>query len=377
MMKKHLFTPGPTEIPPEVLLAMAQPAIHHRTPQFKAIFKEVSDNLKAVFCTQQDVYTLTSSGSGAMEAAVVNFVAPGDKIIVVLGGKFAERWQAMGKTYGAQVVTLPVEYGQAADPAAIESLLKDHPDAKVVYTTHSETSTGTVNDIQAIAAVVKKTGAILVTDGITSVGVMEVRPDDWGIDVVVSGSQKGFMLPPGLGFITVSDKAWKRAEAVGTRCYYFDLQAAKKNLADSTTPWTTPTHLILGLRAALALILEDGLENMWARSARLAEATRQAVQAMGLELFSARPANSVTAVKAPQGIDGEKLVKTMRDKYGVACAGGQGSMKGELFRISHMGYLDERDTPVVLDTLERTLNEMGYAVTPGAGMKAAAPILRA
>ncbi len=377
MIKNHLFTPGPTEIPAEVLLAMAQPAMHHRTPQFQAIFKAVSDDLKQVFCTNNDVYILSSTGTGAMEAAVVNFASAGEKVIVALGGKFAERWQSIAQAYGVNVVAIPVEYGDPVDPALIEKALKENPDAKAVYTSHSETSTATVNDLQAIGAIVKKTDAILVTDGITSVGVLEVRPDDWAVDVVVSGSQKGFMMPPGLAFITASEKAWKRLEAKKGGCYYFDLKAAKKNLASNTTPWTTPTHLIFGLRAALDLILKEGIENVWKRSSRLAEATRKGLQAMNLTLFSKRPADSVTAANVPAGVDGKKFVKVLRDSYGVGLAGGQGSMEGKIFRISHMGYTDERDIAIVLDGVERVLSEMGYAVAPGTGIKAAAPILQA
>ncbi|MCM8779921.1 MAG: alanine--glyoxylate aminotransferase family protein, partial [Candidatus Omnitrophica bacterium] len=324
MKKNYLLTPGPTPLPPEVCEALARPIIHHRTPQFQAILKEVGEGLKYVFQTKNDVFILTSSGTGAMEAAVANLLSPGDSVITVEGGKFGERWTELCAAYGIKAKVIKVEWGKAVEPKEIEKLLKEDPAIKAVFVTACETSTGVDNDIKAIGEVVKSSNAILVVDAISALASVDLQTDNWALDVVVCGSQKGLMLPPGLAFISVSEKAQKLIEASKSPRYYFDLRLAKKAWAKTDTPFTPGISIIIALKAALDIIKQDGLENIFARHKKMAEATHKAMRALGLELFAPNAASQgVTAVKVPQGIDGEKLVKTMRDTYGVTIAGGQ------------------------------------------------------
>lgn len=370
-MKKYLLTPGPTPVPNEALQAMARPIIHHRTPQFVAILKDVNEGLKYVFQTQNDVITFTSSGTGAMQASITNFLSKGDKAIVVDGGKFGERWTEICKTYGVNAIVIKVQYGNAVDPKDIEKALKENKDAKAVYATLCETSTGVTIDLKAIGEIVAKTDAMLVVDAISALGACELKTDEWKVDIVVSGSQKGLMIPPGLAFMSVSKKAYALAEKATLPDYYFGLKAAKKALASDDTPWTPAISLIIALRETLSIIKTHGIEKSWAKYTRLANATRAAAKAMGLELFSTAPSDAVTAVKAPAGIDGEKLVKTMRDEYGVGIAGGQSEMKGKVFRIAHMGDIEEFDIIVGISCLEIVLTKMGYKFNLGSGVKAA------
>lgn len=371
MKKNYLMTPGPTPVPEEALLAMARPIIHHRTPQFQAVLKEVQDGLKYVFKTARDVFLFTSSGTGAMEAALVNLLSAGDKAIVVVGGKFGQRWQELCKNYGVEAVPINVEWGKAVEPSRIADALAKNKDAKAVFTTLCETSTGTASDVKAIQDAVKKSGAVQVVDAISGLGVLELATDEWGIDVVVSGSQKGLMIPPGLSFVTLSERAWQLVESSKLPKYYFDLKSAKKALDATDTPFTPAISLCIALNEALKLIRSEGIENVIARHKRLAEATRAGVAALGLQLFAQPPCDALTAVKVPSGVDGEKLVKTMRDKYGVTIAGGQAEMKGKLFRIAHMGYMNEFDVVVAISCLEAALREGGYKFAPGAGVGAA------
>ncbi len=372
MRKKYLLTPGPTPLPTEVTQAMSLPIIHHRTPQFQAILKEASEGLKSVFQTANDVFILASSGTGAMEAAVANLLSPGDTAITVEAGKFGERWTELCEAYGVLARVIRVEWGKAVDPQEIARCLKAHPEAKAVFTTLCETSTGAVSDIQKIGEVVKAHEACLVVDAISGLGAIDLKADAWGCDIVVSGSQKGLMLPPGLGFISVSPKAWKMIEASKSPRYYFDLKAAKKAWVSTDTPFTPAITLIIALNEALKMMKTDGLAQVFARHHAMAEATRAAVKALGLSLFAPDAASDVvTAVKVPAGVDGEKLVKTMRDTYGVTIAGGQGEMKGKLFRIAHMGFIEEFDIIVGISCLEKVLTQMGYAFKAGAGVAAA------
>jgi len=375
MKKNFLLTPGPTPLPPQVLEAMSRPIIHHRTPAFQAILKEATEGLKYVFQTTSDVFMISSSGTGAMEAAVINLLCAGDTALVVQGGKFGERWTEICQAYGITAEVLDVEWGKGVDPLEISKRLKANPKIKAVFTTLCETSTGVANDLEAIGKVVKETPAVLVVDAISGLGAIDIKTDAWFCDVVVSGSQKGLMLPPGLGFISVSAKAWKLVEASKSPRYYLDLRKAKKALDKTDTPFTSSITLIIALNEALKMIKEDGLENIFARHRKMAEATRAAMKGLGLELFAPSAASdAVTAVKLPAGIDGEKLVKTMRDTYGVTIAGGQAELKGKVIRIAHMGYIGEFDIILGISCLEKVLQQSGYKFNLGAGVKAAEEI---
>ncbi|MCU0666593.1 MAG: alanine--glyoxylate aminotransferase family protein [Candidatus Omnitrophica bacterium] len=372
MKKNYLLTPGPTPLPPEVCEAMARPIIHHRTPQFQEILKEAGEGLKYIFQTTEDVFILTSSGTGAMESAVVNLLSAQDAVICVETGKFGERWTELCKAYGVNPEVISVEWGKAVDPKVIQDKLKANPNIKAVFTTLCETSTGVTNDIEAIGKVVKNSNAVLVVDAISGLGAIDLKTDAWGCDVVVSGSQKGLMLPPGLAFISVSKKAWEKIEAAKLPKYYFNLKQAKKAWASTDTPFTPGIPVVIALNEALKIMRQDGIENIFSRHKKMADATRNAMQGLGLELFSPTAASDVvTAVKVPQGIDGEKLVKTMRDVHGVTIAGGQAELKGKVFRIAHMGYITEFDIILCVACLEKVLAQMGYKFNLGAGLKAA------
>ncbi len=372
MRKNYLLTPGPTPLPQEVCEAQAKPIIHHRTPQFQAILKEVIEGLKYVFQTTGDVFVLTSSGTGAMEAAVVNLLSPGDTVITVQGGKFGERWTEIALSYGIKAEVINVEWGKAVNPKEIEGKLKTNPNIKAVFTTLCETSTGVTNDIEAIGRVVKDYGAVLVVDAISGLGAIDLKTDAWAVDVCVSGSQKGLMLPPGLAFISVSKKAWDKIKDSKCPKYYFDLKAAKKAMEQTDTPFTPAISLVMALREALKIMREDGLENIFSRHKIMANAVRAAMKALNLELFAPTAASDVvTAAKVSQEIDGEKLVKIMRDTYKVTIAGGQAELKGKIIRIAHMGYIEEFDIIAGLSCLEKVLKQMGYKFELGTGVKAA------
>jgi aspartate aminotransferase-like enzyme len=375
MKKTYLLTPGPTPLPPQVCEAMARPIIHHRTPQFQAVLKEVTEGLKYVFQTKNDVFIFASSGTGAMEAAVANLLSPADTVITVQGGKFGERWTEICQAYGINTEIIDVEWGKAVQPAEIEKRLKANPKIKAVFTTLCETSTGVVNDIEAIGKALKDTEAVLVVDAISGLGAIPLLTDVWSVDIVVSGSQKGLMLPPGLAFISVSSKAWDKINASKCPKYYFNLKEAKKALDKTDTPFTPAISLVIALNESLKMMRQDGIENIFNRHRKMAEATRHAIEALGLELFApTAPSDVVTAVKVPQGVDGEKLVKTMRDTYGVTIAGGQAELKGKVFRIAHMGYIEEFDIIACIACLEKVLHQMGYKFNLGQGLKAAQEI---
>ncbi|MBI3322836.1 MAG: alanine--glyoxylate aminotransferase family protein [Candidatus Omnitrophica bacterium] len=339
MYKEYLLTPGPTPLPPQVQEALSRPSIHHRTAQYRALFTRVLQNLQTAMQTTQPVLLFTSSGTGAMEAAASNLLSPGDGAIVILGGKFAERWQKLAQVFGAKVTAVPVAYGEAVDPDDVRKALKHNPDTTVVFSTLCETSTGVVHDLPAIGALVRETPAVLVTDAISGLLADECKTDAWGIDVVVSGSQKGLMLPPGLAVMSLSPKAWKLAEQSTSPRFYFDLRLYRKALEDDDTPFTSSVSLVVALDEALKLLLEDGLERVLQRVALMAQATRAGVEAMGLSLFAKPPSNAVTAVSVPPGVDGKKLTKHLQDRYHVTIAGGQGERAGKVFRIAHMGAI--------------------------------------
>lgn len=371
MFKKRLFTPGPTPVPENLMLKMAQTIIHHRNPEFKEIFRELNENLKYLFQTKQDVYTLTSSGTGSMEAAVANIIDVNDKAIFVNGGKFGERWGHLIKTFGGMPIEIKKGWGEPPTVEEILKELKNNPDAKAVFLTHSETSSGTVTDVREIAKEVHKiSDALIVVDGITSVGAIELRMDEWDLDIVITGSQKGLMIPPGLAFIAVSDRAWKKINQTKNRTFYFSLERAKKALKTGDTPWTPAITLVIGANEALKMIKQEGLENVWLRHSILAEGIRIGVQAIGLKLLSKNPSNAITAVLVPENIEFKKFNEILKYKYGITVAGGQEHYKGKLFRISHLGYYDELDMITMISALEFTLKEAGYEFEASSGVNA-------
>ena len=376
MAKQRLMTPGPTQVPEQALLAMARQLPHHRTPEFRAVLAEVQEHLKYVFQTANDVVLLTSSGTGAMEAAVVNTAPRGGKAIVLESGKFSERWRTICGVFGIEVVGHQVPWGQPFDADDVARLLQQHPDAAAVFTTLQETSTGVGHDIAAIGRVVGPSPALLVVDGISGVGVMECRTDDWQIDVLVVGGQKAIMLPPGLAFLAVSPAAWQRIESNANRqAFYFDLMAYRKSLKQADTPFTPSIPLVLALVENLRWFRQKGMEAIWAQGEVLARAMRAGVQALGLSLFAARPAAGMTAVCFPEGICGETFVKRLRQRFGVKVAGGQGPAKGKIFRIAHMGQIDELDVLSAVAAIELVLVEMKQPVKLGAGVAAAGQVL--
>jgi aspartate aminotransferase-like enzyme len=377
MFKKYyLLSPGPTPLPDDVLSVAAEPIIHHRTPEFSALFMEVSEGLKYVFATKEEVYIFTSSGTGAMEGAVVNTLSPGDKIIVINGGKFGERWGNIGKAYGLQVKEIVLEWGRDFTKEQLEAELKANPEIKAVFSSLSETSSGAIFDIKGYAEVVAKTPAILVVDGISGLGTMPCPMDEWKVDIIVSGSQKSFMIPPGLAYLAFSQKAWKMAETSKLPKFYFDIKKAKKNLADKTTPWTPAISLIVQQKKALERIKALGLENLFEHYRILADATRAGVKALGLELMAKKPGNILTAVKVPAGLDGKALVKTMQGKYMAYIAGGQDPYKGKIFRIAHLGYMGGFDIITALSALEMTLTDLNYSFEKGSAVRAAQAVLQ-
>lgn len=377
MIKNYLLTPGPTPIPPRVLETMARPIIHHRTPEFQKVIQEVEEDLKYVYQTKNEVLIFAASGTGAMEGAIANIFSPGDRALVVRGGKFGERFGDICKAYGIEFTALDVEWGKAVDPKNIEEALKKDKKIKAVFTTLCETSTGVSTDVEAIGKIMKNYEAVLVVDAISGLAAIPIKTDEWGIDVVISGSQKGLMIPPGLAFVSVSPKAWQAIEKSTLPKYYFDFKAYKKALGKTDTPFTPAVNLMIALREALRIIKEEGLEVIFEKHKKMAAAVRNAVKSMGLELFAPDAySDGVTAVRVPQGIDGEKLVKTMRDKYGVGIAGGQDEMKGKMFRIATMGYITPPDLIVCIATLETALSEMGYKFQLGSGVKALVEALK-
>jgi aspartate aminotransferase-like enzyme len=379
MQKKLLLSPGPTPVPSEALLSMAQPIIHHRTPEFTEIFNQVQEGLKYLFQTQNDVIIMAGSGTSAMEAAVSNLLSPGDKAICIRGGKFGERWSDICSAYGIIPVNIDVEWGKALDPQILSDYLEKNPDVKAVYATMSETSTGVKFDVESFATIVAQyPQTALVVDAITAIGVMDVPMDKWGIDVLVCGSQKALMLPPGLAFISLSEKAWGLTEKSTCPKYYLDLKKEKKNLAKGQTSYTPAVSLIIGLNETLKMIKAEGITNVFKRHAKLAAATRAACKAIGLELLAKEsPSDAVTSVKAPNNIDATQIIKVMKGKYGMIIAGGQEHLKGKIFRIAHLGYFDKCDIFSAIAHLEISLIELGYPVELGAGIVGAEKVFMA
>jgi aspartate aminotransferase-like enzyme len=373
--KQRLLTPGPTPLYPPALHAMMASDMHHRTEDFRKVYRACLADLKELMGTSNDVVMFAASGTGAMDATVSNLFSKGDKVVVCVAGKFGERWADIAKAYGLDANVLTVPYGDVVTPAMVEAALAAEPAAKGVFVQASETSTGAAHDVEAMGRAVAKTGAILVVDAITGLGTMPLDIDRWGLDVVIGGSQKAFMIPPGLAFMSISPKAWKLGESSTLPHYYFNLKKEKKSGDAGESSWTPATSLILALGEALKYVKSIGMANLVANAQMLAHATRVAAQRLGLELFSpGSPGSSVTAIKAPKGMDSGVIVKEFRNRFGAIIANGQGSMKGQIFRIAHLGYFDFADLFSMIAGLEIILNANGFSVPYGAGVAAAQEI---
>lgn len=370
MLKHTLFTPGPTNVPPEVLAALGKPIVHHRAPDFAPIFAEACEGLQYVFRTQNPVVPLTSSGTGAMEAAVTSLLAPGDKAISIEGGKFGQRWGQICKAYGIDCHVEKIDWSTSASPELIEKLLADNPETKAVFTTHCETSSGALTDIEGIAKVTAKTNAVLVVDAVSSLGAEPLETDAWGVDVVVTGSQKALMLPPGMAFLSISPKAQAMIETSPEINFYFSLKKALKSLEGNTTPWTGPVSMIVAINAAVKLFKKAGIEAIWERHARCATAIRKGCEALGLSLYSQSPSNVVVALTVPEGINAGQITKTMRDDYGMTIAGGQDFLKGKIIRIAALGYVEEFEVLSLVGAVEMALRKQGHKCEKGAGVAA-------
>ncbi len=371
-MKFRLMTPGPSPVPEETLLELARPVPYHRTAEFRQVLTEVTEDLQYVFRTRNPVLTLTSSGTGGLEAALVNCVPPGGKVICLIAGRFGERWRSICKAFGLEAISVTVSPGQAVQPDQLARALAEHPDATAVCATLSETSTGVGHDIAAFGRLVAPTPATLLVDAISGLGVMECQTDDWHVDVCVTGSQKALMLPPGLAFVSVSDKAWTQIERnPAPRTFYFDLKKARAQLKTGETPYTPAHTLVRALRLSLKRIRAEGIENIWVKQVRNGAAARAAFQAMGLELFAAQPAAGLTVAKMPAGIDSSVLLGKLEKQYGFKLANGQDQLKGKIIRLAHMGYIDQFDVLAALAAIELVLKEMGHRLEPGRGVAAA------
>ncbi|MTI82056.1 MAG: alanine--glyoxylate aminotransferase family protein [Firmicutes bacterium] len=371
--KLYLMIPGPTPVPPTVMNAMSKPIIGHRSAEFADLIGRVTDKLKKVYQTENEVFVLASSGTGGMEAATANVVNPGDKVLTLNTGKFGERFGEIAAKYGAEVDEVKFQWGYDIDLTVVEEKLKANPDIKAVFATHNETSTGVENDIKGLGELVDQHQAVLIVDAVSSMGGMDVRTDEWKVDIMVSGSQKALMLPPGLAFVSVSPKAWKVIEQNNSPKFYFDLLKAKKSLGKNNTPYTSAVSLYNGLEASLDMILEEGLDNVIKRHKLLAKATRAAVMGLGLELLPAQEyaSDTVTAIQCPMAVDVNNLRKTLLEKYNVMVAGGQAELKGKIFRIAHMGYATKTDVLLTIGALEMALNKCGYKADLGAGVREA------
>jgi aspartate aminotransferase-like enzyme len=369
--KQRLLTPGPTPLYPPALHAMMASDIHHRTEDFRKVYRSCLADLKELMGTAHDVLMFAASGTGAMDATVSNLFSRGDKVIVCVAGKFGERWSEIAKAYGLDAHLITVPYGCAVSAAQVEAALAAEPATKAVFVQASETSTGAAHDVRAMGAAVARTGAVLVVDAITGLGTMPLDIDGWGLDVVIGGSQKAFMIPPGLAFLSVSPKAWKFTETASLPHFYFNLKKEKKSGDAGESSWTPATSLILALAEALKYVKQLGMADLIDNAQLLAKATRAAVERLGLELFSPScPGSSVTAVKTPAGLDSGVIVKEFRNRFGAIIANGQGSMKGQIFRIAHLGYFDFADLFAVIAGLEIILKANGVPVEYGAGVAA-------
>lgn len=377
MAKLRLFTPGPTMVSPEAMLAMARPLAHHRTAGFRETLKECVELLKYVLRTEQTPMVVTGSGTAAMEAGIVGCCKPDAKTLVCHAGKFGERWRDILVRFNLPHVEYQQDYGRGFKAEMIAEKFKQHADIKAVVFVHSETSACSLSEARGIAKVCRDRDALCIVDGITSIGVLPFEMDEWGIDVAVTGSQKALMLPPGLGIVALSPRAWEVVDSHQAPAYYNDLRAYRKSMENFDTPYTPNNQMIGGLKFTLTQIRQEGIANIWTRCALLAAATRSAVEALGMKVFAADPADSVTGVIVPDGVDEGRWRKTLRDMYGVHCAGGQGHLKGKIIRLNHMGYVDAVDTVGAIAALEWTLAEQGYRFEPGAGTAAFSRVIQA
>jgi len=377
MEKKYLFSPGPTMLPQDIMLSMAEPIIHHREAEYKRIFQEVREGLRYLFQTKSEVLVFTSSGTGAMEGTVSNLLSSRDKALVIRGGKFGERWGEICKAYGIEVKPIDVEWGEAVDPELIAECLKGDPSIRAVFTQASETSTGVMHPIKEIAEITRSyEETVVVVDAITGIGVFDMPMDAWSLDVVVSGSQKAIMLPPGLSFVALSEKAWRLVDRSNLPKYYFDFRQELTSAEKNQNTFTPAITLVIGLRESLRRIRQEGLEGVFVRHDLLARATREAVKALGLELLAAEsPSNALTAVKIPEEIGASEIKNRFFEEFGITVAGGQDRAKGKIIRIAHLGYYGRLDMIMVISALEMLLKEMGYQFEMGSGVRAAEEVL--
>lgn len=372
MRENYLLSPGPTPVPERARLRMSRRLIHHRGPEFKEVFHRVRRGLKWLFETEREVVSLTASGTGAFEAGMVNFISRGETVVCIGGGKFGERWADVAETAGAEVVPVEVEWGRAVDPGRLESVLEAHPNVSMVTVTASETSTGVLHPVAELADVVRQSsGALFAVDGITAVGVHRMPMDEIGIDVLVAGSQKAFGVPPGLGFVAASDRAWEGYDEADSPGYYFDLGRERDRQVDDQTAFTPAIPQILALDEVLQMMREEGKDGIVERHRRNARATRAAVEAVGLEVFGQPHSNAVTAVGTPDAIEPADVVSKMREDHGAVIAGGQKHLSSRIFRLGHIGFFEYRDILHMVGALERTVSELGLAVDLGAGVEAA------
>jgi len=373
MFKERLFTPGPTPLLPQVQTAMAQPILHHRTEEFRGVFKDVLEGLRYLYNTENDVLLFTSSGSGAMEGAVVNLLNPGDRALVVSAGKFGERWVQLCKTFGINTEVISIPYGQSVEPEQVAAWLEGHPETRAVFVQYTESSTGACHDVKALGQIIHQhPKTALVVDAITGLGVMEMPVDQWHLDIVIGGSQKALMIPPGLAFASVSPKAWNLIGSTKSFKFYFDFQKERQNNTKGESSYTPAITLVVALREALRYIRQLGRENLIENAGLLARSTRAAARALGLKLFAeSSPSDALTALCAPAGIDSGTLIKEFKKNFGAVVANGQGEMKGRIFRIAHLGYYDFADTVAFIACLEIILKKLGLPVELGSGVKAA------
>ena len=375
--KSYLYTPGPTPVPPQVVAAMGQPMVGHRGDVFAGLYGEIAEKAKAVFQTSNDLYVLTTSGTGGLETAIANTVTSGDRVLALVTGNFGERFAKLASAYGAEVTRLEFPVGTALDMERVSETWRTEGPFKLVLATHNETSTGVTNDIAALGQYVDKTDALLLVDAVSSMGAMDIRTDDWHVDIMVTGSQKALMLPPGLALVSVSSKAWPIIEANGGIRFYFSLLEARKSFVNKNTPWTPAVSLFYGLNAALDMILQEGLTNVFLRHARMAAAARAGAKALGLSLLAddAVASHTVTAILPGTATTAGNLSKILQRDMGVSFAGGQGELKGKLLRIGHMGYCSEMDVVMAIAALEMALYKGGMTVDLGSGVKAAEQVL--
>ncbi len=358
----QLRIPGPTPCPPEILKAMARQMINHRGAEYHEMINDVTAKMKQVFQTKNDLYLLTGSGTGGLEAAVVNMLSPKDKVLSVSIGVFGDRWATIAKTFGAEVVNCKFEWGTAADPAVVKKAIKDNPDIKAVLVTHNETSTGVTNDLGAIAKVVKEAGKLLLVDAISSMSSIDLPVDKWGCDVVVTGSQKGWMVPPGMAMVSVSAEAWKAFEQAKIPRFYWDFGKAKSYLEKGENPWTPAISIVYAFSVAMDMILKEGIQSVFARHAHIGQMTRDGIKALGLPLFAEakHASNTVTAVGIPVGLDGKKFRQLLQSEYGIVIVGGQQTLDGKIMRIGHMGLVSEKDIKDLLAAMKATLPKAGF-----------------